>query len=115
MHILILKYVSKFFYSFYCVVCEAWSPHRDHDSVGVVFRALQFLFPINIHLKGCTNFIQSLQKGKTSLNADQVRTNVIRKILTELWPFVLRFWLNCGFRSITFEGIQQSYLKFTEG
>ena len=32
------------------------------------------------------------------------KKGVFRKIL---WPFLLlRFWLNCGFRSITFEGMQ---------
>ena len=28
--------------------------------------------------------------------------------------FLLGFWLNCGFRSINVEGMQQFYLKFTE-
>ena len=33
-----------------------------------------------------------------------MKKEVIRKILIELWPFLLRFSLNCGFRSIIFEG-----------
>ena len=43
------------------------------------------------------------------------KMEVIRKILTELWPFFISFWLNCSFRSITFEGMQQFHSNFTEG
>ena len=36
-------------------------------------------------------------------------------IWNELWSFLLRFLLNCGFRSITFEGTQQFHSHLTEG
>ena len=37
-------------------------------------------------LKGYINFIQTLQKGKISLNTGQ--NGGVRKFLTELWPFL---------------------------
>ena len=40
------------------------------------------------------------------------KMEVIRKKSTELWPF---FALNCGFRSITFEGMKKIHATFTDG
>ena len=43
---------------------------------------------------------------------------IIRKILTELWPFfqlTFCWWLDIGFRSITFAGMHWFYWKFAEG
>ena len=46
------------------------------------------------------------------------KVEVICKILTEVWPFFdldIDIWLNCGFRLIAFEAMQQFHSNFTEG
>ena len=60
---------------------------------------------------GRINFIQTLQIKYES----NLKVEVITKILTELCPFLFGFWLNCGFRSIIFEGMQQLHSNLTEG
>ena len=56
----------------FCVACEAWSTHRDHDSVGVV-SGVTILVSDRLLLKGCTNFIQTLKTDRASLNTGHVR------------------------------------------
>ena len=54
-------------------------------------------------MKGCINFIQNLQKGKTLLNTSQILIEDHLKKLTELWPF---FDLECfAMRHIRFSEI----------
>ena len=52
----------------YCGTCEAWSIHRDHDSLCVVVVVggvgVTLLVSDQLHLKGCIYFIQSLKKIK---------------------------------------------------
>ena len=52
----------------FCVTCEAWSIHRDHDSLCVVVVVggvgVTLLVSDQLHLKGCIYFIQSLKKIK---------------------------------------------------
>ena len=86
------------------VICEAWSTHRDHVSVGIVggvffvVRVVTLLVSDRYLLNGCINFIQTLQKGKASLNIGQVRMwRSSTSFFTELWLFLLRLWLNCCF------------------
>ena len=52
------------------VASEAWSTHRDHNSVHVVVvvRSVTLLVPNQLRLKRCINAIQSLQKCKASYN-----------------------------------------------
>ena len=66
-------------------------------------------------MKAFIHSIQSLQKGKH--HKIQVKFEFRDQLLnlTELWPFLLRFWQKFGDRSITFERIHQFHTKFTEG
>ena len=55
----------------FCVTCKAWSTLKDHVSLGI--HVVTLLVSDRKLLKGCINFIQTLQKGKTSLNIGQVQ------------------------------------------
>ena len=78
-------------HKFCCVACEAWSTHRDHDSVGV--RGVTLLITDQYLLNGCINFIQNLQKSKSSLNAGQVR---IKRYSAKFRRSYGRFYLYFG-------------------
>ena len=60
-------------------------------------------------MKGYINLLNYF----TSLNTDQVRKGGSPQIFyLVMAPFLLRLWLNCGFESITFEGMQQFHSNF---
>ena len=71
------------------------------------FRSVTFEGMHQFHSKFIEGY--SIIKYGSSLNLE-----VIRTILAEFWPFFLRICLNCGFRSITFEGMPQFHSQFTE-
>ena len=105
------------------VACEAWSTHRDHDSVDVVVRGVTLL--VSVQLLGCIDFIQSLQKGKPSLNTGQVRIwrssakfcfaceawSTLRDHMSASSSASSHFW----FPIDNFEGMHQFHSNFTEG
>ena len=93
----------------FLVTCEAWSTHRDHDSFGVVVsvgvgvvRVSRIWFPSNNFWRDASISFKVYIRVKHHWIQVKFEIGVLRKPLTELWPFLLRFWLNCSFRSITF-------------
>ena len=110
-------------YAFCCVAVVSPAKHGQHigimtpsaSSAAAASRSQTFGIR-SITFQGLHQFHSKFTKGSSIIKYRSTsKREVIRNILTELWIFLLRFWLNCGFRSLTFEGTQQFHLKFTEG
>ena len=57
---------------FFCVACEARSTHSDDNSGGGGGLSITLLVSDRYLLKGCINFIYTLQKSQASLSRGQV-------------------------------------------